>query len=37
MKKFLPRKPSASMLVAMTALVVAMSGTAIAAGLVDGD
>ena len=37
MKKFLRRRPSASMLVAMTALVVASSGTAIAASLVNGD
>jgi hypothetical protein len=38
MKKFLPRRPSASMLVAMTALVVALSGTAVAAtSLVNGD
>jgi hypothetical protein len=37
MKKFLRRRPSASMVVAMTALVVASSGTAIAAGLVSGN
>src|ERR1700733_599928 len=38
MKKFLHRRPSASMVVAMTALVVAASGTAVAATkLVSGD
>ena len=37
MKKVLRRRPSASMLVAMAALVVASSGTAIAASLVNGD
>jgi hypothetical protein len=38
MKKIHPHRPSASMLVAITALIVAASGTAIAAGsLVNGD
>jgi hypothetical protein len=37
MKRILHRRPSASMLVAITALVVASGGTALAAGLVNGD
>jgi hypothetical protein len=37
MKKLLGRRPSASMVVAMLALVVALTGTAYAAGLVNGD
>ena len=37
MKRILNRRPSASMVVAMTALVVASGGTAIAAGLANGD
>lgn len=37
MKRILQRRPSASMVVAMTALVIASTGTAIAAGLVTGD
>jgi hypothetical protein len=37
MKMILHRRPSASMVVAMTALVVASTGTAIAAGLANGD